>query len=103
MVRTSVPCSSRWTAKACLSECGVIGLGILQVWWAFLACVLNRVSGDVLARRIAGEEPVLGPFHPPPVTQSRQQFRARASRSDPSFPCLARRARPCACCQWRGA
>src|SRR2546428_11846725 len=35
MVRTSVPCSSRCTAKACLMECGVIGLEILQIPWAF--------------------------------------------------------------------
>jgi hypothetical protein len=34
MVRMSVPCSKRWTAKACRSECGVIGLEILQIRWA---------------------------------------------------------------------
>src|SRR6266436_5719048 len=35
MVRTSVPCSRRCTANACLRECGVIGLQILQIRWAF--------------------------------------------------------------------
>ena len=35
MVRTSVPCSRRCTAKACLMECGVMGLEILQIRWAF--------------------------------------------------------------------
>src|SRR5271165_6408861 len=35
MVRTSVPCSRRWTAKACLKECGVMGLEILQIRWTF--------------------------------------------------------------------
>ena len=35
MVRTSVPCSSRCTANACRMECGVMGLEILQIPWAF--------------------------------------------------------------------
>ena len=35
MVRTSVPCSSRCTANAWRRECGVMGLEILQIPWAF--------------------------------------------------------------------
>src|SRR5271166_4862938 len=35
MVRTSVPCSKRCTAKACLMECGVMGLEILHKRRAF--------------------------------------------------------------------
>jgi hypothetical protein len=38
-------------------------------------CLLNRKPADVLARHIAREEPVLGPFHSPPLSQDLQQFR----------------------------
>jgi hypothetical protein len=54
MVRTSVPCSRRWTANACRSECGVMGLGMWQRAHAFwhacstaslLMCCSNRSPG----------------------------------------------------------
>src|SRR5216684_3275150 len=75
MVRTSVPCSRRCTAKACLMECGVIGLQILQIQWAFLALSLHRGSGDVLVWPIARKEPVLRSFRSPPGTQDLQELR----------------------------
>ena len=75
MVRMSVPCSSRWTANACRSECGVIGLGILRNTLGFLTRLLHRVLGDVLARDVARKEPVLRLFHSPPLTQDLQELR----------------------------
>jgi hypothetical protein len=54
MVRTSVPCSRRWTANACRSECGVMGLGMWQrarAFWhacstaSLLMCCSNRSPG----------------------------------------------------------
>ena len=73
----SVPCSSRWTAKACLSECGVIGLENLANTVGLLALLLNRKSCDVPAREVSWEEPVLGLFDSPPGTQDLQEFRAQ--------------------------
>ena len=40
MERISVPDSSRWTAKACRSECGVIGLATVARHTAYLATSL---------------------------------------------------------------
>ena len=40
-----------------------------------LALALNRAFCDVLARKIAWEEPVLGSLDSPPVTQDLQQLR----------------------------
>ena len=40
-----------------------------------LASLLNRVLADVLPGFIAREQPVLGPFHAPPLTQGREQLR----------------------------
>ena len=74
MVRTSVPASSKWTANACRSECGVIGLGIRSDLVSLLACVFDGVSADRLAGHIAREEPVpSGRIHSPPAAQDLQQ------------------------------
>ena len=40
----------------------------------FLALALDCGPGDVLARHIAGKEPVRRPFHSPPLSQDLQQL-----------------------------
>ena len=51
------------------------GFGNVASMVSLSTCVLNRMSGDVLARNIAGEEPVLRSLHTPPLSQDLQQFR----------------------------
>ena len=50
-------------------ECGVIGLGISEIRWAFSTHRRNRSRGDVLVRGVAWKEPVLRPFDSPPGSQ----------------------------------
>jgi hypothetical protein len=78
------------------------GFGNVAEGARVLACMLNRIFADVLLQPIAGKEPMWWFFQTPPVTEDGKAIWARASRSDPSFLCLARRARPCACYQWPG-
>ena len=72
------------------------GFGNVAEGARVLACMLNRIFADVLLQPIAGKEPMWWFFQTPPVTEDGKAIWARASRSDPSFLCLARRARPCA-------
>ena len=74
MVRKSVPNSSRWVAKQCRSEWGVIGLDNAATLMRLLARMLYRRLADMPADLIAREEPLLGPGYWPPVTQDLQQL-----------------------------
>ena len=51
------------------------GLGDFANTVGFLALALHRLPGNVLARYIAGKEPVFRPFHSPPRSQDLQQLR----------------------------
>jgi hypothetical protein len=95
MVRMSVPDSSKWTAKTCRNECGVIGLGVRQrrraCWHA--RSTVARVTGR------PGRSPGYSQWRSGSRATTRGEspgVSARASRSDPSGPCLARPARPSA-------
>src|SRR5271157_2667412 len=50
------------------------GFGNFANTVGFLALQFNRTPADVLARHIAGKEPVVGPFHSPPLSQDLQQL-----------------------------
>ena len=73
-VRTSVPCSSRWTEKAWRMRMWGDGFGDAGGSMRFSARQLHSVPGDVAARDIAWEEPRLGLFHAPPLPQDFQQL-----------------------------
>jgi len=51
------------------------GFGNLRDPAGLLALLLNRADGDVLAREVAWEEPLLGPLDSPPTTQDIQELR----------------------------
>ena len=91
-MRTSVPASRRCTAKACLSECGVMGFADVAAPVRVLAGAIHRAAGDGMARTVTRKE-----LHA--VGRSRRHHvrkisnrSARASRSDPSgpYPCSTR-------------
>ena len=73
MVRRSVPLSSRWTAKAWRSECGVTGLSMLDSAGPS-AGVLDGKRRDRLPGQVAGEQPLLRSGDAPVVAQDVQQL-----------------------------
>src|SRR6266566_4785398 len=73
MVRTSVPFSSIWTAKACRKECGVMGFGNTAAAVGLLTRFFHGVSGDGHVSALARKQPVLGSCRAPPLAQDLQQ------------------------------
>jgi hypothetical protein len=77
MVRTSVPVSRRCTANACLSPCGLIGLGIRdrrRAFWHACSTVLDGILADRLLRPLTREEPCGRSGRAPPCAEQLEEL-----------------------------
>ena len=73
MVRTSVPASRRWTAKAWRKEWGVMGFANATSSMRGQTGAVDRMSREGLVRVLPRKEPMPGSTQSPPLPQDLEQ------------------------------